>query len=234
MRNDLTPTGYAIKHTPRPTGKGGGVAIIYKSGLSTRKRTAEVFRTFEHFRCTLKTCKSSIRTVVMYRPPPYVVMYRPPPYVVMYRPPPYVVMYRPPPYVVMYRPPPYVVMYRPPPSAKNGLTTSAFCEECGRFIDQHVLQFGQIIVIDKADSDARRLTSSLDSTGMAMLVRGSTHRKGHTLDVLLTRCTDEHLVRNVAITYMGISDHSAKNAARRGCSDKDKESEVMRNKCGYF
>ena len=42
-----------------------------------------------------------------------------------------------------------------------------------------------------------------------MHVNVSTHRKGHTLDVLLIRCTDEHLVRNVAITDMGISDHSA-------------------------
>ena len=34
VRNDLTPTGYAIKHTPSPTAEGGGVAIIYKSGLN--------------------------------------------------------------------------------------------------------------------------------------------------------------------------------------------------------
>ena len=156
----------------------------------------------------LKTCKSFMRIVVMYRPPPYVVMYRPPPYVVKYRPPPY---------VVMYRPPPYVVMYRPPPTEKCGLTTSAFFGEWGRFIDQHVLQPGPLIVIgdpnfhldDKADSDARRLTSSLDSTDMAMHVHGSTRRKGHTLDVLLIRCMDEYLVRNVASTDIGISDHSA-------------------------
>ena len=44
---------------------------------------------------------------------------------------------------------------------------------------------------------------------MAKHVNVSTHRRGHTLDVLLIRCTDEHLVRNVAITDMGISDHSA-------------------------
>ena len=43
---------------------------------------------------------------------------------------------------------------------------------------------------------------------MSMHVHGSTHRKGHTLDVLLTRCMDEYLVRNVASTDMGISDHS--------------------------
>ena len=172
VRNDLTPTRYAIKHTPRPTGKGGRVAIIHKSGLNIRKWTIEVFRTFEHIKCTLKTCKSSMRIVVI---------------------------------------------YRPPPTVKCVLTTSAFFGEWGRFIDQHVLQPGPLIVIgdpnfhldDKADSDARRLTSSLDSTGMAMHVHGSTRRKGHTLDVLLIRCMDEYLVRNVASTDIGISDHSA-------------------------
>ena len=110
-----------------------------------------------------------------------------------------------------------VVMYRIPPSAKNGLTTSVFFEVWGRFIDQHILQPGPLIVIgdlnfhlgDKTDSDARLLTSYMDSTGMAMHVHGSTHRKGHTLYVLLTRFTDEHLVRSVAITDLGISDHSA-------------------------
>ena len=65
--NDLTPTGYAIKRTPRPTGKGGGVAIIHKSRLNIRKRTIEMFRTFEHIECTLNTCCSSMRIVVMYR-----------------------------------------------------------------------------------------------------------------------------------------------------------------------
>ena len=30
---DMLPNGYSIEHTPRPTGKGGGVAIIYRSSL---------------------------------------------------------------------------------------------------------------------------------------------------------------------------------------------------------
>ena len=124
VRYDLTLTGCKKKH-PRPIGKGGGVAIIHTSGLIIPKRTTEMFRTFEHIECTLKTCKSSMRIVVV---------------------------------------------YRPPPSAKNGLTTSAFFEVWGRFIDQHVLQPGPLIVIgdqsfhfdDNIDSDARLLTSSLD------------------------------------------------------------------------
>ena len=48
MRNALAPIGYAIKHTPRHTGKGGGVAIIYKSRLSKHNQNSEVFNTFEH------------------------------------------------------------------------------------------------------------------------------------------------------------------------------------------
>ena len=28
---DMLPNGYSIEHTPRPSGKGGGVAIIYRS-----------------------------------------------------------------------------------------------------------------------------------------------------------------------------------------------------------
>ena len=134
--------------------------------------------------------------------------------------------------------------YRPPPSAKNGLTTSAFSEECGCFIDQHVLQPGPIIVIgdlnfhldDKADSDARRLIRSLDSTGMAMHVHGSTHRKGQTL---LNRCTEENLVRNVAFTDMSISYHSAIkftiSAARcRAALTKIKYPKLRANKCRYL
>ena len=44
-----------------------------------------------------------------------------------------------------------------------------------------------------------------------MFANRPTHKIGHTLDVLMTRSMDEHLVRNVTITYMGLSDHFAVN-----------------------
>ena len=34
---DMLPNGYSIEHTPRPIGKGGGVAIIHRSSLKLRK-----------------------------------------------------------------------------------------------------------------------------------------------------------------------------------------------------
>ena len=36
--------------------------------------------------------------------------------------------------------------------------------------------------------------------------RGPTHKKGHMLDVLLTRSADEYLIRNVTVADMGLSD----------------------------
>ena len=38
---------------------------------------------------------------------------------------------------------------------------------------------------------------------------GPTHKKGHTLDVFLTRGADEHLTRNVTVADMRLSDHYA-------------------------
>ena len=61
------------------------------------------------------------------------------------------------------------------------------------------------------NADARGLINSVNATGMVLHVREPTHWKGHTLDVLMTRSTDEHLVRNVTVTDMGLSDHFAVN-----------------------
>ena len=170
---DIVPNGYCIKHTPRPTGKGGGVAIIHKSEIVLHKQDTDTFRSFEHIECPLKTPMFSMRIVVF---------------------------------------------YRPPPSTKHGLTTTVFFDEWDRFIDQHAIP-GPLIIMgnlnihidNTTNAYARRLINSVNATGMVLNVREPTHRKGHTLDVLMTRSTDEHLVRNVTITDMGLSDHFAVN-----------------------
>ena len=110
-----------------------------------------------------------------------------------------------------------VVVYRPPPSAKNGLTTAIFFDEWGRFIDSQTLISGPLIVMGDlnfhVDGASNVVTSRfgdcVNSVGMVMHVRGPTHKKGHTLDVLLTRRAHEHWIRNVTITDMGLSDHYA-------------------------
>ena len=42
---DMLPNGYSNEHTPRPTGKGGGVAITHRSSLQLRKETFDTYRT---------------------------------------------------------------------------------------------------------------------------------------------------------------------------------------------
>ena len=64
-------------------------------------------------------------------------------------------------------------------------------------------------VDDASSVDASRFSDCVNSVGMVMHVRGPTHKKGHTLDIVLTRSADEHLIRNVTVADMGLSDHYA-------------------------
>ena len=94
-----------------------------------------------------------------------------------------------------------------------------FFDEWDRFIDQHTIKPGPLIIMgdlnihidNTTNADARRLINFVDATGMVSHVLEPTHRKRHTLDVLMTLSTDEHLVRNITITDMGLSNHFAVN-----------------------
>ena len=67
--NSLTPAGYSIIHQPRPVGKGGGVALIYRSFLKAIKIQLPIYTTFESL-CTKFTISSSSFTLLtIYRPP---------------------------------------------------------------------------------------------------------------------------------------------------------------------
>ena len=134
VTKDIVPNGYCINHTPRPTGKGGDVAIIPKSEIILHKQDTDAFRSFEHIVCRLKTPMSSVGIVVF---------------------------------------------YSPPPSVKTGLTTSVFFEECDRFIDQHTIKPGPLIIMgdlnihidNTTNADARRLINSVNATGMVLHVK---------------------------------------------------------------
>ena len=92
-----------------------------------------------------------------------------------------------------------------------------FFDEWGSFIDSQTLTSGPLIVMgdlifhvyDASNVDASRFRDCVNSVGMVMHVRGPTHKKGHTLDIVLTRSADEHLIRNVTVADMGLSDHYA-------------------------
>ena len=72
-----------------------------------------------------------------------------------------------------------------------------------------ILILGDInIHLDKSDDrNVKRLNRLLSAHGLKQLVIGSTHRHGHTLDVIITRSSDS-LVSNIVISPPSYSDHS--------------------------
>ena len=65
---ELTPSGYTLLHTPREQGRGGGVAVVLKSSISTKAEKTN-FNSFESMAIMCKTSPSCTRLIVLYRPP---------------------------------------------------------------------------------------------------------------------------------------------------------------------
>lgn len=71
---ELVPSGYTMKHVPRPGSRhGGGVAVLYKESISFKllgsSKNTE-YTHFEHMDCDLGMDGTSFRLAVVYRSPP--------------------------------------------------------------------------------------------------------------------------------------------------------------------
>ncbi len=75
--NESTPPSYCYKHEPRQTGRGGGVATIYRDILNVTQKTGYRFNSFEIFmlNVTLSDMQNksvlSLALATMYRPPDF-------------------------------------------------------------------------------------------------------------------------------------------------------------------
>ena len=68
--NDICPTGFAFHHLPRKHSRGGGVALLYKNRFKLKKLSPNIsLESFEFTDCTLNYASTSLRMVVVYRPP---------------------------------------------------------------------------------------------------------------------------------------------------------------------
>ena len=67
--NSLTPPGYSIIHSPRPQGKGGGLALILRSHLKVSTISLPLFTSFESLCVRLTIASSSFTFLIIYRPP---------------------------------------------------------------------------------------------------------------------------------------------------------------------
>ena len=111
-----------------------------------------------------------------------------------------------------------IVIYRPPPSKNNTLSKSTFFSEFFTLLEDLVSDSGNVLlagdfnfhVNDSSNASAKKFLSLITSFDYKNHVHDATHKKGHTLDLLLTR-SDEKFVSNIDVIDPSISDHSAVN-----------------------
>ena len=107
-----------------------------------------------------------------------------------------------------------IIVYRPPYSEAHPITTSVFLTEFADYLESTVLCTDQLLitgdfnlhvdVID--DSDACRFHELLDSIGLDQHVKVPTHTSGHTLDLIITRNSDQLIISPPWANYL-FSDH---------------------------
>ena len=109
-----------------------------------------------------------------------------------------------------------VNIYRPPPSPTNALSVALFLDEFRTFLEHLILTPEPLLLVgdfnfrvDQAnDYDARRFLSVLDSFDLTQHVAGPTHHVGHTLDLVITRASENGIITNCCVQQR-ISDHFA-------------------------
>lgn len=109
-----------------------------------------------------------------------------------------------------------VAVYRPPPSKKNQLNVTMFLEEFSSFLEKVVTTTEPLVLVgdfnfhldNENDQSAARFQDLLGAFDLIQHVQDSTHKNGHTLDLMITRAGEEP-VRNVRVSDPAISDHCA-------------------------
>ena len=106
----------------------------------------------------------------------------------------------------------FLSVYRPPPSRQNKLTNTMFLEQFSDLLESYVSCDRLFVVGDlnvhfdkPSDPSTSALNVVLDNLSLHQLVNVPTHRRGHTLDWLITnRVTD---VLDLTVVDMLLSDH---------------------------
>ena len=105
----------------------------------------------------------------------------------------------------------FLSVYHPPPSRQNKLTNAMFLEQFSDLLESYV-SCDRLFVVDlnvhfdkPSDPSTSALNVKLDNLSLHQLVNVPTHRRGHTLDWLITnRVTD---VLDLTVVDTLLSDH---------------------------
>ena len=112
-----------------------------------------------------------------------------------------------------------LTIYRPPPSKKNKTTHNMFLNEFSVLLKDLAVVTGNLIItgdfnfhFENANNrEAARFMDLLQSAGFEQKVIGATHKRRHTLDLVIVRNSDSSLKGEPEIIHHSytISDHSA-------------------------
>ena len=109
-----------------------------------------------------------------------------------------------------------LTIYRPPSSGKSGSSSATFLEEFTYHLDHLCTSSGQLLVLgdfnfhydQSSHSDVKAFKDVLDTFSLVHHVTDPTHRKGHILDLVMTR-EEEMDIQSMQNHGPVISDHSA-------------------------
>ena len=108
-----------------------------------------------------------------------------------------------------------LIVYRPPYSSDNRATVSVFLREFSDDLESFVLSKEQISIAgdfnihvdDIRNVDAVTFLDVLESFGLQQHVKQPTHVLGHTLDLIISRYSD-NLLKAPPVTDFFVSDHT--------------------------
>ena len=108
-----------------------------------------------------------------------------------------------------------IIIYRPPYSPAHRVPASVFFQEFSSFLEEHVLCPQSLLITGDfnfhldvlSDYETKKFNDILCTFGLTQHVTVPTHVSGHTLDPIITRCSND-IVINCPYTTLTISDHS--------------------------
>ena len=109
-----------------------------------------------------------------------------------------------------------IIVYRPPYSVDHPITASVFLREFANYLESIVMSQEQLLITGDfnfhmdvpMDPDTIHFKDLLDSMGLVQHVKRPTHIHGHTLDLIITRQSDD-IVADEPLPERFISDHAA-------------------------
>ena len=109
-----------------------------------------------------------------------------------------------------------VVLYHPPYSSEHNVPMSVFFNEFSDYLESLLLSKEPLLISgdfnihidDAADADSFKFQDLLESVGLRQHVTQATHIHGHTLDLIITRYSDQ-IIMNQPYMDRFISDHAS-------------------------